>query len=417
VTEPVRREKPEIAPPSLPLRGGVFLLLTAAGSSTRFGKQKKELYRIGGKSVLQAALEPFLGISKLLGVAITYPEPLLEEFYKAFEPEIREKLDRLPCGLRLVPGGPSRQSSVSLGLGSLIEAGRAASLNLETLAVLIHDAARPWADTVTINAVLETTRQQGACLPLCDLPDTPKLIDAFGSVSGHPERSVIMAAQTPQGFALLPLAAAHKRAVEESWTCTDDTALWDRYIGPVTYVSGNRKNRKITYPEDLSMAGPYDSMLRIGEGWDIHPLVVGRRLLLAGQELPHDKGESGHSDGDVLWHAIIDALLGATALGDIGCHFPPSDPAWKDADSSTLARIVVKKIKSQGWTILNLDCTVILEKPAVNPYKYAIINSIADTLGIQKERVSIKAKTMEGFGAVGSGDAVEARAVALLSQY
>ena len=414
--EPVRREKPGIPRPSLPLKGGVVLLLTAAGASSRFGRAPKALVRIGGKTVLQAALEPFLDIPDLSGVLITYPESLLEEFREALVPALKKRLERLPCGLRFLAGGASRQASVALGLEGLIEAGRAASLDLASLAVLIHDAARPWVDAATVSSVLETTRDKGACLPLSDLPDTPKLVDTAGFVSGHPERSGIKAAQTPQGFALLSLAAAHSLAAEESWSCTDDTALWDRYLGPVAYVPGNRNNRKITYPEDLGMAGSNDSTLRIGEGWDIHPLVAGRRLLLAGKQIPHDKGESGHSDGDVLWHSIIDALLGAAGLGDIGSHFPPSDPAWKDADSSVLARRIAQKIGRLGWTLLNLDCTVILERPAVKPHREAILASIAATLGIDKERVSVKAKTMEGFGAVGSGDAVEARAVVLLSR-
>ncbi|MDX9784322.1 MAG: 2-C-methyl-D-erythritol 2,4-cyclodiphosphate synthase [Spirochaetia bacterium] len=414
--EPVRRESLEVPKPNLPLQGGFYLLLTAAGSSSRFGKAKKELVIIEGKTVLQRALEPFLAIPDLLGVLITYPQAMLEDFRGAFDSRVKEKLEMLPCGLRFLPGGASRQASVALGLDGLLAEARAASLDLTTLLVLIHDAARPWIDASTIHSVLETTRRTGACLPLSELPDTPKLVNPSGIVTAHPERSGIMAAQTPQGFALLPLAAAHRRAAEESWTCTDDTALWARYIGTVTYVKGSRDNRKITYAEDLGMALPLDSTLRIGEGWDIHPLVAGRRLLLGGHHLPYDKGESGHSDGDVLWHAIIDALLGAAALGDIGTYFPPSDPAWKDADSSVLARNVAEKIRREGWKIINLDCTVILEKPGVKPHKEAIVKSIAASLDIGTERVSVKAKTMEGFGAVGSGDAIEARAVVLLSR-
>ena len=367
--------------------------------------------------MLQKALEPFLAIPDLLGVLITYPQTMLEEFREAFDSRVKEKLETLPCGLRFLPGGASRQASVALGLDGLLAEARAASLDLTTLLVLIHDAARPWIDAPTIDAVLETARRSGACLPLSELPDTPKLVNPSGIVTAHPERSGIMAAQTPQGFALLPLAAAHRRAAEESWTCTDDTALWARYIGTVTYVKGSRDNRKITYAEDLGMALPLDSTLRIGEGWDIHPLVPGRRLLLAGYHIPYDRGESGHSDGDVLWHAIIDALLGAAALGDIGTYFPPSDPAWKDADSSVLARNVAEKIRHEGWDILNLDCTIILERPAVNPHREAIAGAIASTLGIGRDRVSVKAKTMEGFGAVGSGNAIEARVVVLLSRH
>ena len=154
--------------------------------------------------------------------------------------------------------------------------------------------------------------------------------------------------------------------------------------------------------------------LRIGEGWDIHPLVEGRRLMLGGVRLEHPRGEAGHSDGDVLWHAIIDALLGAAGLGDIGAHFPPSDQRWKDADSGVLARTAYEKVLESGWEIGNIDATVILERPKLGPHREAIRASIAAALGVPAEAVSVKAKTNEGFGEIGSGEAVEARAVALL---
>jgi 2-C-methyl-D-erythritol 4-phosphate cytidylyltransferase/2-C-methyl-D-erythritol 2,4-cyclodiphosphate synthase len=204
---------------------------------------------------------------------------------------------------------------------------------------------------------------------------------------------------------------AHKAALGEGWSCTDDAALWARYVGKVAFTEGERGNRKITYREDIAM-----SESRIGEGWDIHPLVPNRALMLGGVAVEHDRGEAGHSDGDVLWHAVIDALLGAAGLGDIGTHFPPSDDRWKGARSSALAEAVVELIASKGWNIRNIDSTVILEKPRLSPWRDRIIASIASTLGVMPEVVSVKAKTMEGFGEIGRGDAVEARAVALLER-
>jgi len=405
--------------PRLPLGNGVFLLLTAAGSSSRFGGTKKELLSLEGKSILQHSLEAFLHLRDLVGVVITYPAGRLDEMQASVDEELAVKLTALACGLHFVQGGETRQASVKSGLDALIEACGAALpgtvIDPARAVVLVHDAARPWVAADTVDAVLASARSNGACIPLSDLPDTPKTISADGFIHTHLERDSVKAAQTPQGFALAALAAAHGAAAAEGWTCTDDASIWDRYIGKVASVSGDRKNKKITFREDLP--AEEDSIaFRIGEGWDIHALESGRRLLLGGIRIEHDKGEVGHSDGDVLWHAIIDALIGAAALGDIGSHFPPSDPRWKDADSGHLARIAADKVREAGWKLGNIDCTVILEKPRLGPYREAICASIAETLGLPRSVVSVKAKTNEGFGEIGSGNAIEARAVALIAR-
>lgn len=156
--------------------------------------------------------------------------------------------------------------------------------------------------------------------------------------------------------------------------------------------------------------------LRVGEGWDLHRLVTGRRLLLGGVEIPFERGELAHSDGDVLLHALTDALLGAAALGDIGAHFPPSDPRWKDADSLELLARAVDLVAAEGWRLVNVDCTVVLERPRLGPHVDAIRARVAAALRLEVGRVSVKAKTAEGLGPIGSGDAVEARAVALVER-
>lgn len=155
---------------------------------------------------------------------------------------------------------------------------------------------------------------------------------------------------------------------------------------------------------------------RVGEGWDVHRLVEGRRLLLGGLEIPFERGELGHSDGDVLLHALIDALLGAAAIGDIGAHFPPSDARWKDADSLLLLARTVALVAAEGWRIVNADCTVVLERPRLRPHVEAIRARVAAALGLEVGRVSVKAKTAEGLGPIGSGEAVEARAVVLIDR-
>jgi 2-C-methyl-D-erythritol 4-phosphate cytidylyltransferase / 2-C-methyl-D-erythritol 2,4-cyclodiphosphate synthase len=404
--------------PDLPLGGRVFLLLPAGGSSVRFGGEKKEFADLGGKSVLARSLEPFLHLAGLAGVVVVCPAGRLDETAEALGGKTLGELDStLEKGVSLVEGGPTRQASVAAGLAALSAfSGPSGPENGDL--VLVHDAARPWASPALIDSVLSSTRLHGACIPLCDLPDTPKKIGEDGFIAAHPDRSSMKAAQTPQGFALGPLAAAHAKAATEGWSCTDDSSLWERYVGKVAYVEGERRNRKLTYREDLEAETPAAgrSEIRIGEGWDIHPLVAGRPLLLGGFKLDWPRGEAGYSDGDVLWHAIIDAILGAAGLGDIGARFPPGVPAWKDADSSLLAAEAARLLREGGWTLGNLDCTVMLEAPKIGPCRDAIRLRIASVLDLDPDRVSVKAKTFEGFGEVGRGEAVEARAVVLIEK-
>lgn len=399
-----------IAPPKLPLRGEVYLILTAAGLSSRFGDTKKELQLLGGASVLQRSLEAFLGVERLARVIITYPEGRLEEFRLALGPLLKGGSSPLPREIDFVQGGRSRQESVAKGLKAIMSA----AADPASAIVLVHDAARPWVSADTIGAVLASARKHGACIPLIDLPDTPKEIDPDGFICAHPRRDLLKAAQTPQGFALAPLSEAYAAAAVEGWMSTDDSSIWNRYLGKVSFVAGDRNNRKITYREDLPMTERSSTIFRIGEGWDIHPLVPSRKLLIGGIHIAHDKGEAGHSDGDVLWHAITDALLGAASLGDIGSHFPPSDARWKDADSGHLAKLAADLVAANGWTVGNIDCTVILESPRLGPYRDAIRANIARVLDVPDASVSMKAKTNEGFGEIGAGNAIEARAVVLL---
>jgi 2-C-methyl-D-erythritol 4-phosphate cytidylyltransferase/2-C-methyl-D-erythritol 2,4-cyclodiphosphate synthase len=386
----------------------IWLLLTAAGSSSRFGGNKKELATLDGMTVIAHACRAFLHLPQLEGILVTHPEGMKDV--------LRDSLLSLPgldrFELRFEKGGTTRQESVVRGLRAI-----AASVPAGTdPVVLIHDAARPWASAGLVDAVLAGTLAHDACIPLVPLADTPKVVGSDGFIKSHPERSTLEAAQTPQGFRLKDLLDAHEKAAMEGWSCTDDASVWDRYRGPVAHVRGERSNRKITWQEDLPMAETHGTRFRIGEGWDIHPLVAGRRLLLGGVHIEHARGEAGHSDGDVLWHAIMDSLLGAAGLGDIGTHFPPSDMRWKDADSGELAAQAALLLAQAGWQIENIDCTIILERPRLSAHKHSIRESIAARLGIDPGSVSVKAKTNEGFGELGRGEAVEARAVALIAR-
>lgn len=405
--------------------GRIFVLVTAAGSSSRFGGGKKELAETGGIPVLRKCLSAFEAIPDIACLVITHPAEGRQALEAALDSAFLSRLKTsLPLGLLFVEGGPTRQESVARGLEALAAvtgASGGTSGSGPRDIVLVHDAARPWVSRPLIERVIGKTRAAGACIPVIDLSDTPKQVSAEGMIEAHPQRETLKSAQTPQGFLFHDLLEAHRKARLEGWKCTDDSSLWDRYIGPVASVQGDRANIKITYREDLAgeqvkPSSPGGLRPSVGEGWDIHPLVPGRRLVLGGVEVPHDRGESGHSDGDVLWHAVMDALLGASCLGDIGTHFPPSDARWKDADSSALAGHIASLIDSAGFRILSLDSTVMLEKPRLGPWKDAIRNRMAEVLGISPDRVSVKAKTCEGFGPVGQGEAIEARAISLLER-
>ncbi len=392
-------------------------VVTAAGKSERFEGGKKELASLGGKSVLDHALAPFLELEGLFFVVITAPRGGIEAIRSALSPTTFEGLKGR---LSIVEGGGSRRDSVRLGLERVAQA----VPDTSDLIVLVHDGARPWASAELCRRVSLAAARLGAAIPVVPLTDTPKRIGPSGVVLGHPPRASLASAQTPQGFRFDPLLAAHVKAAEEGMDCTDDAELWARYAGAISWVEGEVENRKVTYKADLGpasqgfdapMRDPMALPFRIGSGWDLHRLSPGRRLMLGGLEIPSQAGEVAHSDGDVLLHAIIDAFLGAAALGDIGSHFPPTDPRWKDADSKDLARSAAALVAGAGWEGVNLDCTVILEKPRLGPHRDAIRASIARIFGMDLAAVSVKAKTKEGVDATGEGRAIEAYATVLMA--
>jgi len=403
-----------------PLR--LAVVVTAAGSSERFGGGKKELLSLGDRSILDSSLSSFLGLPGLEALVITAPPGREAELRAALSQASLEALGRLGQGrFDIVAGGGSRRDSVRLGLEWLslhVEA------PLDDIIVLVHDGARPWASAALAARVAAAASQGGGAVPTLPLVDTPKELGSGGEVLAHPRRASFGGAQTPQGFRLASLLAAHRREAEEDpegrRESTDDAELFHRHVGPVLSVQGEVENRKVTFAKDLATGRGAEAReggvndFRIGQGWDIHRLVAGRPLMLGGLRVPSELGEDAHSDGDVLLHAIIDALLGAAALGDIGSHFPPSDEAWRGADSRDLAKRAAALVREAGWRPGNLDCTVILERPRLGPYKAGMAASIAACLGMDAASVSVKAKTKEGLDAVGEGRAVEALAIVSL---
>ena len=390
---------------------GVNVIICAAGSSTRMGgSTKKEYLPLGNGTVLSEAVNKFLNSVKIEVLAITVPENGLEESEKALfsDKSIKSKLSE--TRLIFVEGGSTRQKSVFNALKKI------SGLQPDSDLVLIHDGARPFVTEKIIKDTLDAAEKWGAAVPGITPVDTQKTLDENGFIKEHLFRPQMTAVQTPQGFHLKELLKAHELAEKDKKEYTDDTEIWGKYSGQVKVVQGDSCNKKITYAGDYNFGNQTMNSIKIGLGYDLHRLVEGRKLIIGGVEFPFEKGEDGHSDGDALLHAITDALLGASALGDIGSFFPPEDKKWKDADSIELLKTIWQKVQENGWQLVNLDCVVKLEKPKFLPQRQKVIQNIANALNVDTEKVFVKAKTGEKLDSVGSGNAIEAWATCLLSK-
>jgi 2-C-methyl-D-erythritol 4-phosphate cytidylyltransferase / 2-C-methyl-D-erythritol 2,4-cyclodiphosphate synthase len=250
------------------------------------------------------------------------------------------------------------------------------------------------------------------------LADTLKEAGEDLIITATRDRRGLWRAQTPQTFRYELIVEAHRRGQAEGEPATDDAMLVERMGQGVTICPAGEGNMKVTTAEDLARAERLlgGGEMRVGHGYDLHRLVEGRPLVVAGVTLPHARGLLGHSDGDVACHALADALLGAAALGDIGAHFPDTDPAFAGADSAELLGQVAEMVKARGYRLVNCDVTVIAEAPRFRPYVEAMRERLAEVLGISRDRISVKAKTQEGLGPIGQGEAMAAHAVALLER-
>ncbi|MBT9155319.1 MAG: Bifunctional enzyme IspD/IspF [Firmicutes bacterium] len=298
-----------------------------------------------------------------------------------------------PVPVTLVTGGSTRQASVYAGLAAVPQT---------TEFVLIHDGARPFVTPALIARVLAATRECGACFPGVPLTDTVYEAGA-GHLTKVLARDELVAVQTPQGFRRELILRAHREAQATGITATDDAALVFSGGHHVVVVEGEPANVKLTTPSDLARFST-SSVTRMGMGMDVHRLVPGRRLVLGGVEIPSSLGLLGHSDADVVTHAVMDALLGAAGLGDIGQHFPDSDERYLDADSLELLRGVAVLLKARQVQPIYVDVTLLLEAPKIGPYREEMRSNIAGALGLEANQINIKATTNEGLGYVGSGE-------------
>ncbi len=371
----------------------------------------KQFLYLAGKPILLRTLERILSLERVIQVVIALPAGQIARARAL----LRHQRWRVP--VRCVRGGPTRQESVRRAV-------RFATPRADL--IMVHDAVRPLCDRETMQRALDAAWNQGGAVPALPAMETIQRVSRRGRVLATPPRDELYAIQTPQCFHASILRKALALANRHGFEGTDESSVV-RWAGhSVTVVPGSSENIKITRPLDLKVAelllsdhpaprpDVENSNMRIGHGIDYHCLVEGRRLVLGGVEIPFEKGLKGHSDADALLHAICDALLGAAALGDIGRYFPDTDPAHRDRPSLEFLREVRTMVEKAGWTILNVDATVLAQQPRLAPYMDCMKSNIACALGLASGAVNIKATTTEGLNAEGRGEGISAQAVALL---
>jgi len=372
-------------------------LIVAAGRGQRLGDPiPKQYLELAGRPVLRRSIEAFLS------------HPRVDAVRVVIRPDDAERYRQATAGLALlepVAGGAERQDSVRAGLESLA--------GLAPRSVLIHDAARPLVDAATISRTLDALADHAGAIAALPVTDTVKR-GTDGLAGETIDRSGLWRAQTPQSFRYDSILAAHRAAAGQA--LTDDAAVAEHAGLAVALVLGHEDNIKITSPEDLlraaRLAGGGAPDVRVGNGYDVHRFGPGETIMLCGVAVAHEQGLIGHSDADVGLHAITDALLGAIGDGDIGMHFPPSDPRWKGADSTSFLRHALGLVTGRGGRLTHVDVTIVCERPKVGPHRGAMVARLAETLGLDAARVSVKATTTEGLGFTGRREGIAAQATA-----
>lgn len=376
-----------------------FALIVAGGRGVRAGGGIPKQYRaLRSVPLLRHTIKCFSKHPGIAGVAVV------------IHPDDRALYEQATDGLQLlnpIEGGATRQDSCRNGLEALA--------SHKPANVLIHDGARPFVDTETISRVIDALSDSTpAVVAAIPVSDTLKRVDAENRVCDTVDRADLWRAQTPQGFQFEAILAAHRASAGQS--LTDDASVAEAADMPVTLVQGSAENIKVTTPEDFTrgeryLGGPVPEY-RTGTGFDVHAFKDGDHVMLCGVAVPHSRGLAGHSDSDVGLHALTDALLGTIGAGDIGSHFPPSDPQWSGVDSGVFLRHAATLVGESGGTIRHVDLTLICEAPKVGPHRETMRARLADLLFIDIERVSVKATTTEGLGFLGRQEGIAAQAAA-----
>jgi 2-C-methyl-D-erythritol 4-phosphate cytidylyltransferase/2-C-methyl-D-erythritol 2,4-cyclodiphosphate synthase len=385
----------------------VAAIIAAGGRGTRMGDERpKQHLRLGGLTILQRTVAAFDRSERIDEIVLVVPRG----------PSTRAPEVTIAHGtpLRIVVGGARRQDSVALGF---------AAVSADCSVVVIHDAARPFCASEVIARAIASAERHGAAIAAIETYDTVKQLapdTGAGRFVGRTlAREAIVLAQTPQAFRREVLADAI-RLGRGGVDATDEASLAERAGHRVALVDGDPRNIKITTPDDLITAKQIvrgtDDMksARVGFGYDLHRLVEGRPLILGGVSIPHDRGLLGHSDADAVCHALTDAILGAAAAGDIGQHFPDTDPRWQGAASLDLLKAVVDLVRARGFDVVNVDVVIVAERPKIAPFVGRMRDVLAAAVGVDAAQVSVKGKTNEGVDATGRGEAIAAHAVAML---
>jgi 2-C-methyl-D-erythritol 4-phosphate cytidylyltransferase/2-C-methyl-D-erythritol 2,4-cyclodiphosphate synthase len=374
-------------------------IVVAAGKGLRVGGEvPKQFRQWRGKPLVRHSVEALLDAGA---------QPLVVVIGADSQTEAEAALAGL-IGVRFVTGGASRQDSVRNGLEALA--------CVSPQCVLIHDAARPNLPIAVIERLLAALASHPGAIPVLPVVDSLALAGNDGLMAGKAVRESLRRVQTPQAFGYSAILAAH-RGWSGATDAGDDAQVLVASSGSVALVDGDERLKKITFAEDfvdIVTASGAAPAFRIGQGYDVHRLEVGEELWLCGVLVPHDKGLSGHSDADVALHAITDAVLGAIGAGDIGTHFPPSDPQWRGASSAQFLAHAVKLAREAGYEIGNVDLTLVCEAPKIGPHRPAMRSAIAHIMGTAESAVSIKATTTEKLGFTGRGEGIAAQAVVAL---
>jgi len=370
----------------------IAVIVAAAGKGTRLGSQvPKQYLKIGGEPVILKTLKAFESLDAIDHIYIVTNEQYVDHCQQIVDDNGIDKVDAI------VKGGRERQDSVYNAIQEINRRRPGVSY------VLIHDGARPFVSRDVIINVIKAMMEKDAAVACVAMKDSIRRIGDEGSCSV--DRSDYFSVQTPQGFKKSVLIEAYDKALKEGYYGTDDASLVERAGHKIELVEGDYQNIKITTKEDLPMEN------RVGTGFDVHRFDPERDLILGGVKIPHDKGLAGHSDADVLVHALMDALLGAAALGDIGRHFPDTDDTYKGISSMLLLKRVGELLNENFYNIGNVDVTVIAQKPKIAPYIEEMRDNISEVLGLEKTRINIKGTTTEKLGFTGREEGIAAEAV------
>lgn len=380
-----------------------WAIVLAAGRGERAGLgRNKVFFQIEGRSVLSRCLDAFNASKLVDGIVLV----ISEEDRVAYD-QLRRREGACLLVRRVVAGGSTRRDSVYNGLCAIPDSAEV---------VAIHDAARPFVTAPIIRATLESARRYGSGVICTPVYDTVKQLLPDGGIVTV-DRDTLRTVQTPQTFNFKMILKAHRMARSGDVNVTDDAMLFEKYYGSVRLVTaeGAERNRKLTTKADFDAVGRNAApATRIGQGYDAHRLSAGRRLVLCGVEVPHDRGLDGHSDADVAVHALMDALLGALGEGDIGRHFPDSDPAYKGISSMLLLQRVMDRVRERGYAVGNADVTVVAQKPKLAAFIPKMRENLAAALGVAPDAVNVKATTTERMGFEGEEIGISAQAVCLL---